>query len=347
MAWLYVPGLGVSNSASTSPSPGIALWVTLSGKQVLRPPSWHGWRRRSWTRLLSGTTLPPSTAAHGVASWISSLRDTHASRSALPDGGGEPQTLATSGPMSPGLPANAEPPTSSWRTSPIIFVRDSVRFTMTWEQWVSALQLNCSRRLKSARDTSASASSSWPTARAADSQGSSYQRDRGRKGAERPTLLGAAMMWPTPRAAEAEHLGWVAITGRKDENSLTQAANLWPTVTARDYRAPNSKASQNKRNAGTNRGHQLPNFLEHHFSLPQAPATDDGAISSPNSHTSHRRLNPIFVEWLMGWPIGWTACGRSETGFVPWLRHSRSALSTLRYVPQVEPAAQIDLFAAE
>ena len=24
------------------------------------------------------------------------------------------------------------------------------------------------------------------------------------------------------------------------------------------------------------------------------------------------QLNPMWVEWLMGWPLGWTACGASE-----------------------------------
>ena len=32
-------------------------------------------------------------------------------------------------------------------------------------------------------------------------------------------------------------------------------------------------------------------------------------------------LNPEFVEWLMGWPIGWTDCEPLETGkFLSWLQ---------------------------
>jgi hypothetical protein len=31
-----------------------------------------------------------------------------------------------------------------------------------------------------------------------------------------------------------------------------------------------------------------------------------GPSSSPSDQTSRRRLNPLFVEWLMNWPIGWT-----------------------------------------
>lgn len=31
------------------------------------------------------------------------------------------------------------------------------------------------------------------------------------------------------------------------------------------------------------------------------------------------KLNPTWVEWLMGWPLGWTDCARSATGrFRQW-----------------------------
>lgn len=46
---------------------------------------------------------------------------------------------------------------------------------------------------------------------------------------------------------------------------------------------------------------QLPNFVAY---SPQAQAIRDGATSSPDGPTSPRlRLNPNFVDWLMGWPV--------------------------------------------
>lgn len=47
-----------------------------------------------------------------------------------------------------------------------------------------------------------------------------------------------------------------------------------------------------------------------------------------------RSLNPLFVEWLMGWPIGWTACEPVETASCLWLRRMRGALSTLASPPK-------------
>ena len=86
MTWLYIPPDALpepethacsaspsaparagSTSGSPSPSPDIVLWVTSSGKPSPQPLSWRGWKTRPWIRLLSGTTLEPSTAARGAA----------------------------------------------------------------------------------------------------------------------------------------------------------------------------------------------------------------------------------------------------------------------------------------
>ena len=44
---------------------------------------------------------------------------------------------------------------------------------------------------------------------------------------------------------------------------------------------------------------------------------------------SRRRLNPLFVGWLMGWPIGHALCACSATEFTLWLQRMRGALSLL------------------
>ena len=44
---------------------------------------------------------------------------------------------------------------------------------------------------------------------------------------------------------------------------------------------------------------------------------------------SRRRLNPLFVRWLMGWPIGHALCACSATEFTLWQQHMRGALSQL------------------
>jgi hypothetical protein len=70
---------------------------------------------------------------------------------------------------------------------------------------------------------------------------------------------------------------------------------------ARDHKGANS--TEHVTTNGTGRMHmdQLPNFVAHGFHpSPPDPATPDG----PRSSQERRSLNPLFVEWLMGWPTG-------------------------------------------
>jgi hypothetical protein len=63
--------------------------------------------------------------------------------------------------------------------------------------------------------------------------------------------------------------------------------------------------------------------------------------------SERRSLNPLFVEWLMGWPRGWTLLvstdfGCSATGLSRFKRDMRSALSQLAL--HDAPPAQASLF---
>jgi len=69
---------------------------------------------------------------------------------------------------------------------------------------------------------------------------------------------------------------------------------FWPTPAARDFRYPNAKSYSAR--GGGRKGEQLPN-----------------AVGGP--------LNPPWVEWLMGWPVGWTDLKPLETDrFQAWRR---------------------------
>lgn len=59
-------------------------------------------------------------------------------------------------------------------------------------------------------------------------------------------------------------------------------------------------------------GPSLPAFIAHSPFSPQGQPTQDGLDCSPDSpgspqQSQTKRLNPYFVEWLMGWPAGWTS----------------------------------------
>lgn len=88
---------------------------------------------------------------------------------------------------------------------------------------------------------------------------------------------------------------------RKDEQGLDQQARMFPTPAERDHRTPKKRGYQDR--SDSTKGEQLQNFVEHSLQDPLTPA---GPTSSESAPTSRRRLNPRFVEWLMGFPPGWT-----------------------------------------
>jgi hypothetical protein len=100
-------------------------------------------------------------------------------------------------------------------------------------------------------------------------------------------------LWPTPTTQETTHPDAVlSETGRRmskdGRNShslgLADAVTMWPTPTARDYKdtGENGNLYRNERQNG-----QLGIVVKRQTS----------EIGS---------LNPTWVEWLMGFPIGWT-----------------------------------------
>ncbi len=129
-------------------------------------------------------------------------------------------------------------------------------------------------------------------------------------------------------------------------------AAQWPTPAARDWKGENGADHLTN---GTGRLHmdQLPNAVAHGFSHPDPVTPMAGPTLSQlrpiwrplrawviASHgravwrrlwkgRSKRRLNPMFVGWLMGWPPGHALCDCSATESSRWQQHMRFALSQL------------------
>jgi len=69
----------------------------------------------------------------------------------------------------------------------------------------------------------------------------------------------------------------------------------WPTPAARDYKGANSLEHCEVNGTGRKHMDQLPNAVAH------------GDKPEPSG-----ALNPTWVEWLMGWPIGWTSMDNAQ-----------------------------------
>jgi hypothetical protein len=88
-------------------------------------------------------------------------------------------------------------------------------------------------------------------------------------------------MWPTPKASAAGP-DFAKTTRSKTGISLATAAAMWPTPTTQDA-SNNGGPSQYQRN------------------------------SLPLNAAAGGALNPTWVEWLMGFPLGWTVCDALAT----------------------------------
>ena len=210
MAWLYVPGAEASKRDCTSSFQNIEPYVLLNGRPTPQPLSWNGWKRRGWARVLCGMTLPPSILCRGVDSWISSLRDTRASRSVTPEKVFARMTRAICGLTSSGISAHLCRQSSGWKTSQLTLPGVSVPSETIWNELVTELQRESLARKKSARHIFENASlfsACWPTV--------TVHGNHNRKG-----------------ISEKENK--MRLRGQLED--LNHGAN-WGTPTARDYKA--------------------------------------------------------------------------------------------------------------
>ncbi len=279
------------------------------------------WKQDGWIRRLSGLTCEPSTAQVGVEQWIASRLAIPASRSASLDASGLSKIPATCGHTLPALLVKSNPSGAFSRTSPTIYRWDLNRSAMTWATWVTRLRQACLARKKWVRRTAANDYSSWPTVRVSSANGPSSReiaagnpKQRLEVGVvnwtmpESPRNLRAQSLWPTPRAQEP------GSTSEHYSMGLAETIKVWPTITAQDAKN-NAGASQFQRNT-------KPLNVEAALHCSHLTPTATGAVSQPT-------LNPAFTEWLMGWPIGWTASEPAVTGWYRWQQHMHGALSAL------------------
>jgi hypothetical protein len=126
------------------------------------------WKRDSWTRHLCGRILDPSRGKAFETEWISSVAGTPASRSVPSASASAETTPVTSGLGSQMELSSCDPSFASSRTSRVTSPSDYATSSQSWTESVTLRRGAYSARLKWARPTSESASSSWPTATTRD-----------------------------------------------------------------------------------------------------------------------------------------------------------------------------------
>ena len=151
---------------------------------------------------------------------------------------------------------------------------------------------------------------------------SATMADRGGRGDLLPVVRGnpspsghfTMPTWPTPKASPSGPDFARADRRGSGGDDLATAVARWPTPTALDWKGSGVEGQPRDRldyavERGTTKTREYPtptatNTKAHHMRSGGREA---------RSYGTHGQLNPTWVEWLMGFPLGWTDLGDLET----------------------------------
>jgi len=177
----------------------------------------------------------------------------------------------------------------------------------------------------------------WSTPRASDGEKGSPNQDFGAGGTPLPAQ---AVQWQTPKVAPG---AYTRDRGQKGQERLSvegQArSETWSTPSVADVMGGRLSRDRDRSDELLMNGQAA--SLSSHLDQMTYPV---GGISS----TERRSLNPVFVEYLMGWPLGWTLLawtdlGCSATALCHFKQRMRSELLRIGLPPEA-PLVQPDLF---
>ena len=305
--WIHLPSSVsipvVEDSTSDSEWLFQMLASSVTWRGMLRPSkSWlRICKREGWMKHRSGLIPGPLTASRGVESWIGSLAASRASRGQSQERREEPMMNAGSGPTSDASLAKWNPEDCSWRTYQASFWEESSQYLESWPRTGMTRSGQLFGLPTLVRHIDGSGALSWATPVGHDhkSEKSTLGRSLGRK----------TQVWPTATALDRprtpETMAKSAAFRKRNANQNTVPLYLgevaaewqtWGTPQASDHKGPNlSKGSSSST-------HMLA-AKAHRWNTPQDLKMP---MAGDNSSKETRRLNPRFVEMLMGWPLGWT-----------------------------------------
>ena len=225
------------------------------------------------------------------------------------------------------LSAKFDRPTSSWKTHRSLWVEVLQWSSVILPKWGMMQDGVLWERITPVPITSVIEYGYLPTPLASDGKhGGPNQRDSsGRLG-----LQAAAVTWATPCRADAK-----GSTGGGQGRSLRTDVSMWPTPTVSDATGGRTTSKGKKYPTSLNgavRGlnPKFPTPKKRDWRTGDKPearraiAKREGKWPSPDLNdvaAPGGQLNPDWVEWLMGWPIGWTASAQLETArFQEWLQ---------------------------
>ena len=284
------------------------------------------WKRDSWTQHLSGRILRPSLGECFVTEWTSSLEATLASHSQPLESGPAKKIRGISGRGSQMVFDFSDPAAASLKTSKDISAWGCPTSSKTWQEWVTERRGAYSARLNAVRRTNASECSSWPSPVASEVRQGFQDRSRGMKGSQESLTTVVVKSWPTPAArdhkdagdnvdmekvaAKSKLSGVVAMHGPHVlASSSTDGSRLglWQTATVSTGAHRQKDGSMIDKLDQQVKSWATPRVGgEEKADTRLARGKDIGLHGQVGAMTNSAKLNPRWVETLMGLPVGWT-----------------------------------------
>ncbi len=319
MSWLYSQALVVEYSAAKfSDGELSAPWSGNLTPQGYSSPD----RMTAFSRLSRfGMTFAPLMADRGeeLLTWFlaASLARTSVSRAK------ERESTASDpgyGEKWHGSLAKYDPDSRSWKTAQRSLIEGSDESSVIWPRSGTTVDGQCYLLPTLAPRTGVSGSGLWQTPVSDDS----VNRAQGKFNSRGEPKLSAQVLWPTPHGFSPD--------GRSNGpsgNELGRAVNqslAWPTPTVQMSKTSGMgyEASRRELNRAIARN-GYPSCLATAIQGTVATPTARDWRSGKASETTHAKnswplseqiggsLNPTWVEWLMGWPLGWTDLQPLET----------------------------------
>jgi len=248
------------------------------------------WKRDSWTRHLYGRILKPSLGQRFATEWTSSLGATHASPSVQQASGSEVKTPGISGRISQEAFQFFNQESASLKTSRATLPVGCITYCATWEDWVTEQRGAYSARLNAVRLTNASGCSSWPSPVASEVRQGFQDRSRGMKGSQESltTVVVKQHGRPVPvsSSTDGSRPEWLQI-------SKLGGGKSWMTPRTQMTRDGNQRWEEEEETLGGKI-----KWIPAHSNIEEQMAVI--------GETKNAKLNPRWVETLMGLPVGWT-----------------------------------------
>ena len=229
-----------------------------------------------------GMTFKPLTESRGEELLTLYLEDFRVKTLAAPEKELESKEKeAECGQSSQELLARYDPSTSLWRTAQCSLFEDLEQCLETWPRWGSMQSGACYQQPLLVQTTNERESGYWLTPatvnipiRSEESMQKrfAYRKNIGRNG------VGAGCL--------AEQVEW---SGMGSPVGYVTKKN-WPTPTSRDHNGAYKTGALIRKDGKSREFDALPNAV----------------LNGMGAETATGQLNPTWVEWLMGWPLGWT-----------------------------------------